>query len=197
METFPKANTANTVQQTLNGELLLYNTLTNQAFCLNQTSADIYNLCDGNNAVDSIAAKTNLPEEIVQLAISDLSKQDLLIQKIELQTSRRDLLRKAAFTAVALPVISTIIAPTAAHAGSVFVCNNPLGAPGGFTIGTYPSDTTRGLTVCLGPARQTCESCDYSTGPNGSICNNGDCTTATCYCAPVAVINIAPDQRRR
>lgn len=178
MNLHPKADTKNIVQQSVNGELLLYNLTSDKAYCLNQTSADIYNLCDGTNEIDSIAGKTKLPKEIIQLAISDLSKQNLLTERLELQTSRRSLLRNAALTAVALPMISTLIAPTAAHAAS-FACTGT--APGGTVIGSFPSDTTQGTTVCADPARKVCQSCDYNRA--SSTCDNANCATVTCVCA--------------
>lgn len=125
----PKSFTENIVQQIIDNELLLYNLTTNKAFCLNQTSAEIYNLCNGTNEIAVIAEKTNLPKEVVQLAIIDLSKKSLLTERIELPTSRRSLLKNIGLTAVALPVISILIAPTAAHAQSL-ACGSGTVNPG-------------------------------------------------------------------
>lgn len=182
MKTFPKAETANIVWQKVDKELLLYNLTTDKAFCLNQTSADIYNLCDGTNDVDKIAAKTKLPKEIVQLAVGDLSRQNLLTERIELPTSRRSLLKNIAVTTVALPVVMTLVAPTAAHAVSNRVCVGGTETPG-FPLGRYPSNTNpgNGTTVCADPACTRCISGDYDR--QISTCENEGCTTVFCYCA--------------
>lgn len=179
MKIFPKTETANIVQQMVDKELLLYNLTTNKAFCLNPISADIYNLCDGTNEISSIAEKTQLPEEIVQIAISDLSQQDLLTEQIGFQMSRREVVRKIGLSSlVALPLITTLVAPTAAHAASA---SCPGTGSGGTVIGEFPSNTNNGTTVCAGPARRVCQSCDYDRG--SSTCTNANCTTVICICS--------------
>jgi Protein of unknown function (DUF742) len=184
MKIFPNAKVSNIVQYETDGELLLYSIVSNKASCLNQTSKRIYDLCDGSNEIVDIAKKTKLPENLVRLAINDLSKQDLLTERIEINSSRRELLRNIALISITLPVITTLVAPAAVHAASI-TCTGT--APGGFLIGIFPSDINNGLNACAVPARNTCRSCTYRTGPGGSSCNNAECSSVTCVCAPVAV----------
>lgn len=172
MKIFPKADCRNIVQQNAENELLLYNLLIHKVFCLNQTSRDIYNLCDGANDIAEIAVKTKLPETVVKLAINDLSKQDLLTEQVEIQTSRRDLLRNIALTSIALPIVTTLIAPNAARAAS--------------TCGTIPPNGTfsipnngGGTSSCFTSANDArCQSCRV----NAAACSNTNCDTVTCTC---------------
>lgn len=172
MQIFPKAKVSEIVQQAVEGELLLYNTTTGRTFCLNQTSKKIYDLCSGTNEISEIAEKTGLPENLVRLAIGDLSKQNLLTEPIEIQTSRRDLLRNLALTSIALPVITTLIAPTAARAAS--------------TCGTVPPTASfsipnngGGTSSCFTAANDAeCQSCRV----NAAACANSSCTTIVCTC---------------
>lgn len=123
MKIFPKVKVSNIVQYETDSDLLLllFNTTSNKAFCLNQTSREIYNLCNGVNEIFEIAEKTKLPENVVKLVINDLSKQDLLMERYKISTSRRELLRNLALTSISLPAITIITAPTAACAASI-VC---------------------------------------------------------------------------
>ncbi|MBB5209654.1 Ig-like domain-containing protein [Chiayiivirga flava] len=83
----------------------------------------------------------------------------------------------------ALVAATLLLAAEGAIGGSC-----PGTAPGGFQVGTFPSDLNQGLSVCTTPAYNTCQSCNYSaTGVNSSTCNNAECSTATCYCVSVAV----------
>lgn len=172
MEKFPKADTTNTVQKTLDDELLLYNLVTNKAVCLNQTSASVYNLCNGINSIDSIADKTHLPKEIVILAIGDLSKHNLLTEKINIESSRRNLLKSLVLSSVALPVTTIVVAPVAARAGSI--------------CGTVPSGDTfsipnngGGTSSCFTAANDAqCQSCRVSS----ASCSSPACTTINCTC---------------
>lgn len=117
----PKTRNEDIVVQNLNDEVLLYDIKIDKAFCLNETCGVVYNYCDGRNTFEDIRRKSqkNLSDEIIWLAIEELSKQNLLIEKQESGISRRSLLQKAAVSAVALPLIMTIIAPRAIRAQSV------------------------------------------------------------------------------
>lgn len=180
MKVFPNVKTSEILQQVVGEELLIYNLETNQAFCLNQMSADIYNLCDGTNEIPLIAEKTQLPIEIVQVAINGFSKQNLLTETIKLPVSRRDLLRNLTITTIALPVIQTIAVPIAAQAASSDCAGTGTFAPGQF-FQTVPSDSTQVLRACIQPACTACQSCRVHVGL--SNCSSPDCATVDCYCA--------------
>jgi hypothetical protein len=126
----PKARETELVVQELKGELLIYDLNNNKAYCLNPTSAMIWNLCDGNNSVLDITKqagkklKQPVTDELVYLALDQFKADNLLDsnQEIEIKfdgLSRREVIRKVGFASlVALPVISSLVAPTAAMAQS-------------------------------------------------------------------------------
>lgn len=126
----PLSHRENLVVQELNGEVLIYDLEKNKAFCLNETSALVYQLCDGTKSVSDIGkamgAKLELPvaDELVWLALDQLKKENLLDDSRKLESkfeglSRRDVIRKVGLASlVALPVISSLVAPPAAAAQS-------------------------------------------------------------------------------
>jgi hypothetical protein len=121
---------ADIVVRELENEILLYDLSLHKAYCLNQTSALVYQLCDGTNSVAEISGlmskelKTSVSEDLVWLALKELRKQNLLENGEELNNpvvglSRRELLKKARQASlVMLPVIVTLVAPTAAMAAT-------------------------------------------------------------------------------
>lgn len=120
----------NVLVQELEKELLLYDLDRNKAFCLNETSLMVWNLCDGENTVEdirhkvSIQLKTNIPEEIIWLTLEGLKNEKLLNNHKEITINfkglnRREIIKKVGFsTLIALPLISTIVSPNAAAAQS-------------------------------------------------------------------------------
>lgn len=122
------------VIQPLDGELLIYDLEINKAYCLNKTSALIWQACNGENSVNGISriVSKNLGQQVnvnlIQLALDEFRKNNLLTNSEEAnfaldKMSRRQLIRNVALnTAIVLPTISSLIAPTAAMAGSVAAC---------------------------------------------------------------------------
>lgn len=133
-KTKPISLKSNVLVQELEKELLLYDLERNKAFCLNETSLIIWNLCDGQNTVEdirrqvSLQLKTQVPEEIIWLALHDLKNEKLLSNSQEFKINfngltRREVIKKIGFTTIAaLPLISTVISPTAAAAQSQATC---------------------------------------------------------------------------
>lgn len=134
----PKARKDGLVVQELDGEILIYDLETNRAFCLNQTSALIWQNCDGTKTVSEISAflanELNNPanEDLIWLALDQLKKENLIENSSELETkfegvSRRDVIRKIGLgSMVALPLIASLVAPHAIYAqtacGTVTTC---------------------------------------------------------------------------
>lgn len=126
----PKIINSNIVVQEFEKELLLYDLITNKAFCLNETSAFIWQLCDGTNSTTEISRqlskhfKANLDENFVWLAIEQFKRDGLLDESIPIEIdfgglSRRQMIKKVGLaTMIALPLISSIIAPIVAMAAS-------------------------------------------------------------------------------
>ena len=57
MKKYPLGKTENLVVQSLEDETLIYNLKTNKAVCLNETSALIWEMCDGRSSISQIAEK--------------------------------------------------------------------------------------------------------------------------------------------
>ena len=80
MNSYPKVRVADIVVQEFADEILIYDLQTNKAFCLNETSAIIWQSCDGKNNISEItefiSRKTNssVSEDLIWLAIDQLKK---------------------------------------------------------------------------------------------------------------------------
>ena len=126
----PKARKENLVVQELDGEVLIYDLNTNKAFSLNETSSLVWQLCDGDNSVseisESIGRKLDSPanEDLVWLALDQLKKEKLIANAEEVVSnftgmSRREVIKKVGLgTMIALPLVSSLVAPTAVSAQS-------------------------------------------------------------------------------
>lgn len=130
----PIARKENIVVQATKLEILVYDLTINKAFLLNKTSAFVWQSCDGTRDVSEISqalakrSKQPINDEIVWLAIEQLKKENLMDNKEELKSgfeglNRREVIRKIGFTTmIALPLISYVVAPTAANATSGVAC---------------------------------------------------------------------------
>jgi len=126
----PEARREGLVVQELSDEVLVYDRERNKAHCLNRTAALVWNHCDGNRSVAEIAnaieGATSIPvdEDLVWLGVVQLSNSHLLRERgiprtLNVGLSRRELIRRIGLTgAVLLPVVTSIIAPTATHAAN-------------------------------------------------------------------------------
>ena len=126
----PKTRNENIVVQEMENEILIYDLKENKAFCLNETSALIYQLCDGKRTVEeiskSISKKLNQPisEELIWLALDNFKKDNLLEENERFEIdfkglNRRQVIKKIGLASmIALPIVSSIVAPNAAMAQS-------------------------------------------------------------------------------
>ena len=127
----PKARRDNIVVQELENETLIYDLNENRAFCLNETSALIWQLCDGSNSIVDISdelskkLKINIEIDFVSLALDQLERDGLLDGKSRDYfngLSRREVVRKIGFASiVTLPVVSSLVVPTTASAQSCLI----------------------------------------------------------------------------
>jgi hypothetical protein len=125
----PRARRDGLVIQELDDETLIYDVERDKAHCLNQTSAMVWERCDGKTTVEqaarSLQSKLDVPvgADIIWLAVKQLQRFHLVegSQKSPAM-SRRALVLKYAPAALALPVIMSITAPTPAQAVS---CGGP------------------------------------------------------------------------
>ena len=131
----PFAKQEDIVIQELNDEVLIYDLIRNKAFCLNETSLIIWQMCDGTKTVAEISQaasrkfKANISEDFVWLALDQFKKDKLITNEFKsvfAGMTRREVIRKVGFASmVALPVVASIIAPTAVSAASTCLCMAP------------------------------------------------------------------------
>ena len=156
----PLARTENLVVQDMPDEVLIYNLQTNKAFCLNKSAAAVWKKCDGRKTVSEIAQslknefKSPVNEDFVWLAIDQLTKDDLMARELQSPTvglSRREVMRRVGIASlIALPLVGSLMAPTAAHA-----VNCPYGPQTNPRAScTLPNGTTG---VCCGSPQATCQ----------------------------------------
>jgi len=124
----PEARSQGLVVQHLTDELLVYDQERHKAHCLNQTATLVWEQCDGRSTVSEIASKlsrqikTEVGAEVVWLAVEQLSKTHLLKERVGAAgagVSRREVMRRIGIgAAVALPLVTSIMAPTASQAAN-------------------------------------------------------------------------------
>jgi hypothetical protein len=124
----PAARRNGLVVRELAEDILVYDTETDKAHCLNRTAALVWDFCDGQTTVEGIVAQLTAKSEMVvnentvSLAVDQLSDINLLTAKIDTGSnglSRRQMMRAIGVGAlVAVPVITSIVAPTAAQAST-------------------------------------------------------------------------------
>jgi hypothetical protein len=132
----PQARTEGLVIRELDDETLVYDTERDEAHCLNQTAALVWESCDGKTtavqAAQSLQSKLDqrVDPDLIWLAVKQLQRFHLVEGSAKgFSVSRRDLVLKYAPAALALPVIMSISAPTPAGLSSCL----PFGAPCGST----------------------------------------------------------------
>jgi hypothetical protein len=181
-------------------EVLVYDLNTHKAFCLNNTSALIWSALDGQRDIPAISRfvgtqlGAEVSEDLIWLGLDQLQREGLLEEdRSELKMpfdgiSRRRMIREIGLASmVALPVIASLIAPSAANAASLqgtgatcsannqCISNNCKGSkccagsasglPGSpFVCGTPNCCTTNAALVC-------CSGVGTFVSPNGGGSN--------------------------
>lgn len=124
MNKLPLARSTDIVVQELEGEVFIYDLVTNKAFNLNKTSSIVFRACDGKTTFAELKTGHKFSDDLIFLALDELAKENLIDADSSYVSpfagmSRREVIRKVGFASmIALPVISSLIAPTAAMAGS-------------------------------------------------------------------------------
>lgn len=192
MNTPPKSRKDDLVIQELDGEVMVYDLKENKALCLNQTSALIWQLCDGNQTPKEISIKlsqklkSKANEELVWLALSQLKKEKLIENGNELTNpfvgmNRREILKKVGLaTMIALPVVASIVTPSSIMAASCLGLNSAgcTAAPNNCcpnspTLNCNTTPVTSAMVCCLGTGY-------ILTGTASTVPNvNGNCATKT------------------
>jgi hypothetical protein len=140
----PIARKEGLVIQEMPNEVLVYDTNTNRAHCLNQTAAFIWKSCDGKTTVNEISRLVgaefggSVNEDFVWLALDQLNKDNLLQEEINSKlagVSRREAIRKIGLASIiALPVVASLAVPNTVLAVSSCagpVCCGAVNVPAG------------------------------------------------------------------
>ncbi|MBV9851282.1 MAG: PqqD family protein [Armatimonadetes bacterium] len=157
----PEARQDQLLVQKVGDELVVYDQQHHRVHRLNKTAALVWRHCDGRTGVAELAAllqsESGLPadEEVVRLALARLAKTRLLRDECPEAKSitRRQVIRRlglAGAMTLLLPVVTSIIAPTPAMAGSGRII------AGGEDCGAYQNGTCANNPKCPYPNNQTC-----------------------------------------
>lgn len=136
----PLARKKSLIIKELPTETLVYDLETDKAHCLNEAAARVWKNCDGRQTVAQLRELTEketdspVPEEMVWLALDQLEKFRLLETPINQpphlsSMSRRQVIRLVGAAAIAVPVITSIVAPRPAQAASLLPPGACCGSP--------------------------------------------------------------------
>ena len=126
----PLARKEGLVVQELPDEILVYDLDRDKAHCLNETAAMVWRKCDGRATTTAISKalenelRKPVDEKIVWLALDQLGRNNLLEQipappPVMNGLNRREMVRALGIAAaVAIPVVTSIVAPTPAQAAT-------------------------------------------------------------------------------
>ncbi|MCP9495298.1 MAG: PqqD family protein [Pyrinomonadaceae bacterium MAG19_C2-C3] len=129
-DAYPHARTEELIVRQIATDTLVYDKTQHKALCLNETAAFLWQNCDGKTPASILADKlgthfnTPASEEVVHLGLSQLSKQGLLRERLQMPRaaimSRRAVLRRAGVAAaISLPLVTAIVAPRAVQAATL------------------------------------------------------------------------------
>lgn len=155
----PRARRQDLVTHAMDGELLLYDRTRDQVHVLNAAAAFVWRASDGTRSVDDMAQAmtrefgTPADAQVVWYALEQLNKRRLLETALEAPAplqglSRRQFLKRATAAAILLAVVTSITAPTPAHAQS-----GSCGQVNDACLTT--ADCCTGLECCF-PSNPTC-----------------------------------------
>lgn len=131
MQRMPQARKSGLIVKEVDSEILIYDQERNKAHCLNQTAAKVWKYCDGETTVaDACSAlsrdlETPVNEKLVRYAVDQFSQDHLLEAEVGMPAfmipglNRRQMVRTLGLAAaVAVPLVTSILAPTPAQAGT-------------------------------------------------------------------------------
>ena len=163
-EANPKARRKGLLVEELPTELLVYDQKNHRAHCLNASAASIFKSADGTMTLAELARAASdrlgapFSEDLALLALEELDKNDLLETPLPMAAqgpSRRDFVKLGAASAVLVPLVMAITAPTPAYAQSAPTGPTGLSGKTGATGPTGPigggSSLPTGATGATGP----------------------------------------------
>ena len=185
--TKPIAISSDIVVQEAGEELLVYKLSTHQAMSLNSTLSAIWQLCDGTRNIADLKNSTakilkdSISEKVIVLAIDELKQHKLItfnetnfISNLS-QVNRREMIKNIGLTTVvAIPIITSLVAPRASQAASGNTCTQDSDCP----------------SVCC--QSNVCTQFNAGGNPiNGGCFVDADCQSNCCdtgICAPACGI---------
>lgn len=190
----PLARKRDIVVQEFGSEILIYDLKANKVFNLNETSTLIWQASTGEKNIaeiaDDISKKLNSPinEEFVWLALEQLRKQNLIENKTEIEVlyqgiSRREIIKRVGLASlVALPLVSSLVAPTAVNAASCTTgtSSRGLGCPCTAITQCQPPTNRCCLSSASAPNNQTCVMQNTVVVDGGACGNNCSCISNCC-----------------
>jgi hypothetical protein len=130
---FPRAR-LDCLSREFGDDVLVYDLQRDMCHCLNSTAAAAWKLCDGNSSPSQIARtlsrqlSAQVDEQVVLLALDQLANAHLLVEPevpVKLPSRRVAIRRIGIAAAIALPLVTSIVAPTAAQTASCLHNNQP------------------------------------------------------------------------
>jgi hypothetical protein len=160
----------------MENDLVVYDKLNDTVHHLNATVAWVWRLCDGARDLEDVRAaasaelETELPLEAIVEALALLDQAHLLLEASaqgegdDSRMSRRDLLIRMGITAAAIPVLTTILAPTPAAAATCLPTQQCT--RNGSTFPKCPGEDLFGVgnCRCATSGSSTCISCVNNGG---------------------------------
>ena len=164
----PKRRRDSLVVSQVEDETVVYDLTRHKAHCLNPTAALVWDNCDGETTIPEITRRladrlgAGFGDELIGRALDQLEKAHLLEEPIEAPArgkpiSRRELLRRSSLAAGMLPIVVSLVVPTAAIAANT--CIQPC-------IASNACRPTIDLCKCCGPPSCS-KKCDVA-----GICSN-------------------------
>lgn len=147
----PLARRKDLVTQDVSDELLIYDLLTDKAYCLNRSAALVWKFCDGKNSIDDVVRRFeetgggSVGKEFVWVALGQLNDSGLLDSPIPRRfqgRSRRELIKTLGLaSAVAVPLVASLVVP---------------GRTGGVPISCTCVNPAQCITMPQCPSTQNC-----------------------------------------
>jgi hypothetical protein len=163
MERLPPGRREGLIVESLDDELLLYDSDRARAHSLNRVAASVWELSDGVRDAKELANAAGVTEDDFWRALSQLEERNLLDGELPRRMSgpeysRRQAVRRmgliGASAAFAAPLVKSIVVPTPASAG--FASCVPENAQCGTPSGAEGCDTMTFPACCPEPAGLAC-----------------------------------------
>lgn len=187
MKKLPPSRNENIVVRTVSDETLIYDLISNKVFCLNTTLAEVYAACDGKTTFEEFKNQHHFPDDLIFFSLDELKRENLIETDSEYQSpfatlNRREIVKKVGFaTMIALPLITSLIAPKAINAASPATpCTNTANTPcthdGTFRQGIC-CDGLRCLTnnFCIPCRANGVQFISYVISSNPAGCTSAEC----------------------